>query len=60
MNRIKRILGIRNVLERAWAETQLESPDTVMVADGEAAQALEAMRQAYLASQGQPDKHGAP
>jgi hypothetical protein len=50
MNRIKRILGFRNVLERAWAETQVESPDTVMLASyAEAAEAMEAMRQAAMA-----------
>ncbi|MDB5752003.1 MAG: hypothetical protein JWP65_2424 [Ramlibacter sp.] len=50
MNRIKRIFGFRNVLERAWAETQVESPDTVMLASyAEAAEAMEAMRQAAMA-----------
>lgn len=53
MNRFKRLFGFHNVLERAWAETQLESPDTVLLADhADAAQALDAMRQAFLA-QGQ-------
>jgi hypothetical protein len=49
MNRIKRILGLNNVLERAWAETQVDSPDTVLLAShAEAAEAIEALRRAAL------------
>ena len=48
MHRIKRFLGgLHNVLERAWADTQVDAPDTVTLAgEAEAAEALEAMRHA--------------
>ncbi|RYY82556.1 MAG: hypothetical protein EOO24_40205 [Comamonadaceae bacterium] len=50
MNRIKRIFGFQNVLERAWADTQQESPDTVnMTSHAEAAEAMEALRKDFLA-----------
>jgi len=50
MHRIKRFLGgLHNALERAWADTQVDAPDTVTLAgeaEAEAAEALEAMRHA--------------
>ena len=53
MNRIQRFFGSRDALERAWAETQRqESPETISVeTQAEAAEAMEALRQAFLASE---------
>jgi hypothetical protein len=49
MNRIKRILGFRELLEQAWADTRIEAPDTVLMpADHQAADA--ALDAAILAS----------
>ena len=60
MNRLKRILGLDNVLERAWAETQVDAPDTVTLAsEAEAAQAMEALRHAALAATAVQGEHRA-
>lgn len=50
MNRIKRILGLTSSLERAWADTQVDAPDTVTLAsEAQAAEAMEALRNVALA-----------
>ena len=59
MNRIKRFLGFRSaVIEHAWADTQSDLPDTVLLpSQAEADAVMEELRQAALAKQAQDEPH---
>lgn len=55
MNRIKRFLGFRStVIEHAWADTQSDLPDTVLLpSQAEADAIMEELRQAAMANDAQ-------